>query len=306
MKKATCVLVLLMLLSGLGVASAEMNMPNVEQISEHAMKQGMSGVVKVFENFYRLFMKLSLPKSLDEFFTTQIPEVPGSSEWVKEMFIQAGAFEGIIINLQQGDMINATANYNVFANEYKKISMKVPEWKGYFDLAAVDKLGKDLKANDANAAFQDIGAIGATCSRCHADRQPQVWAKYYWRDFDTVNVTTSGGNLSWTPAMFALAGAFDGIAVNAAEGKQNEAINSFNEFKALYTDLKKACDNCHDSQRFYYVSDDVFTKIDQMGHNVTAGNLQTAQANQQELGLECYKCHVLHMPAQDMKKKMEK
>src|SRR3972149_9835211 len=129
MKKATCVLVLLMLLSGLGVASAEMNMPNVEQISEHAMKQGMSGVVKVFENFYRLFMKLSLPKSLDEFFTTQIPEVPGSSEWVKEMFIQAGAFEGIIINLQQGDMINATANYNVFANEYKKISMKVPEWK---------------------------------------------------------------------------------------------------------------------------------------------------------------------------------
>ncbi len=305
MKKATCVLILLMLLAGLEVASAEMNVPNVEQISEKAIQQGMSGVVKVFENFYRLFMKLSLPNALDKFFLTQKPEVLGN-EWVGEMFIQAGAFEGILTNLQQGDMTNTTANYNVFANEYKKISMKVPEWKGYFDLAAVDKLGKDIKANKIDAAFQDLGTIGATCSRCHADRQPQVWAKYYWRDFDTVNVTTSEGNLSWTPAMFAIAGAFDGISVNAAEGEQNDAINSFSQFKALYTDLKKACDNCHDSPRFYYVSDDVFAKIDQMGQNVTAGNLQAAQANQQELGIECYKCHVLHMPAQDMKKKMEK
>jgi hypothetical protein len=305
MKKAICVLVLLTLLTGIGIASAEVNVPNAEQISQHAIQQGMSGIIQVFENFYRLFMRLSLPESLNKFFTTQIPEVPGN-EWVGEMFTQAGAFEGIATNLQEGDMANATASYKVFANEYKKISMKVPEWRGYFDIATVDKLGDDLKANDVNASFQDIGTIGNTCSKCHGDHQPQVWAKYYWRNFDTVNVNTSQGNLSWTPAMFALAGAFDGIGVNAGKGKQNEASNSFNQFKTLYTDVKDACKNCHDTPRLYYVSDDVFVQIDQMGENITAGNLQNAQKIQQDIAIQCYKCHVLHMPAQDMKDKMEK
>lgn len=304
----TVFIVMLALYSGIASASVNTDMQNAEQQIQKAEQQiqiAGGGFANVFENFYRLFMRLSLPKSLDKFYVGSKPEVPGS-EWVGEMFIQSGAFEGIAVNLQENDMANATASYNVFASEYKNISKKVPEWQGYFDIATVNKLGKDLKANNTLAAFQDIGTIGATCSRCHADHQPQVWAKYYWRDFATVNVSTSHGNLSWTPAMFALAGAFDGIGVNAAEGKQNEANNSFNQFKALYTDVKTACNNCHDTPRLYYVSDDVFAKIDQMGQNITAGNLQAVQANQQELGIQCYKCHVLHMPAQDMKDKMEK
>jgi hypothetical protein len=305
MRKTICVLVLLSLLTGIGIASAEVNTPNAEQISQHALQQGMKGTVDMFERVYQFFMKLSLPESLDKFYTGSTPEVPGS-EYLGEMFALAGPFEGIVTNLQEGDMANATVSYNVFASEYKNVSKKVPEWRGYFDIATVDKLGNDLKKNNVPAAFQDIGTIGATCSNCHADHQPQVWAKYYWRDFDTVNVSTSQGNMSWTPAMTALAGAFDGIGVNAAEGKQNEANNSFNQFKALYTDVKTACDNCHDTPRLYYVSDDVFAKIDQMGQNITAGNLQNAGAIQQELGIQCYKCHVLHMPAQDMKDKMEK
>ncbi len=308
MKRVGVVLVILALL--IGVASAGLN-TGVQSAEQQIQKAGQQiqiaggGLANVFENFYLLFMKLSLPDSLNKYFKTQQPEVPGN-EWLGEMYIQAGAFEGIAVNLQEHDMANATASYNVFASEYKKISKKVPEWQGYFDIATVNKLGTDLKSNNTPAVFQDIGTIGATCSRCHEDHQPQVWAKYYWRDFDTVNVSTSQGNLSWTPAMFALAGAFDGIGANAAEGKQNETNNSFNQFKALYTDVKGACSNCHDTPRYYYVSDDVFAKIDQMGQNITAGNLQNAQAIQQELGIQCYKCHVLHMPAQDMKDKMEK
>jgi len=106
--------------------------------------------------------------------------------------------------------------------------------------------------------------------------------------------------------MSALAEAFDGIGANAAKGNQTETNKSFKQFKALYKDVKIACKNCHDSPRHYYVSKDVFTKIKQMGQNITAGDLQTAQLNQQELGIQCYKCHVLHMPAQNMKDKMGK
>jgi cytochrome c556 len=262
-----------------------------------------NSLVQKFENLYKSFMKLSLPGSLDKYFVTQKPEVPGS-EWTGEMFIQAGAFDGIVTNLQENDMANAAVSYTVFSSEYKNISKKVPEWKGYFDIATVNKLGKDLKANNTPAAFQDIGTIGATCNKCHGDNQPQVWAKYYWRNFNTVNVSTSQGNLSWSNAMTALAGSFDGIGTNIAEGKQNDANDSFNQFKALYTNVKTACSNCHDTPRYYYVSDDVFAEIDQMGGNIAVDNIQNVQAIQQDLGTQCYKCHVLHMPAQDMKDKM--
>lgn len=265
---------------------------------------GLQALVNVFENFYQLFIRLSLPQSLDKYFQTQTPEVPGN-EYVGEMFALTEAFSGIAVNLQENDMPNATTSYNAFASEYKNLSLKVPEWQGYFDIASVDKLGKDLQANDTNASLKDIGAIGATCGKCHADRQPQVWAKYYWRDFDTVNVSGMNGMI-WGDAMGALAGSFDAIGVNAAEGKQNEANNSFNQFRTQYTAIKDACSNCHDTPRAYYVSDDIFAKIDQMGQNITSGNLQNAQAIQQDLGTQCYKCHVLHMPAQDMKDKMGK
>jgi cytochrome c553 len=300
MKKVLGVLFILILLTAV-ISYAQENKDNKDANVVHPEK---GNLVVAFENLYQSFMKSSLPHSLDKFFKTQQPEVPGS-EWLGEMFTLSGTFEGIATNLQEGDRVNATASYNAFANEYKNVSKKVPEWRGYFDIKTVDKLGKDLKSKNDTASFQDIGILGETCSRCHEDKQPQVWAKYNWRDFDTVNVSTDSGNLSWTPAMFALAGAFDGIGVNAAKGNQTATNNSFIQFKALYTDIKTACSNCHDTPRYYYVSDDVFAMINQTGDYITAGDLTNASINQQILGIQCYKCHVLHMPAQDMKAKME-
>jgi cytochrome c553 len=300
MKKVLGVLFILILLTAV-ISYAQENKDNKDANVVYTEK---GNLVVAFENLYQSFMKSSLPHSLDKFFKTQQPEVPGS-EWLGEMFKLSGTFEGIATNLQEGDRVNATASYNAFANEYKNVSKKVPEWERYFDIKTVDKLGKDLKSKNDTASFQDIGILGETCSRCHEDRQPQVWAKYYWRDFDTVNVSTDSGNLSWTPAMFALAGAFDGIGINAVKGNQTATNNSFIQFKSLYTDIKTACSNCHDTPRYYYVSDDVFAMINQTGDYITAGDLTNASINQQILGIQCYKCHVLHMPAQDMKAKME-
>ena len=116
----------------------------------------------------------------------------------------------------------------------------------------------------------------------------------YWRSFDTVNVSSSNGNMPWVDTMDALASGFGGIAANAAEGNQTATNNSFAQFKALYTDVADACKNCHDTPRLYYVSPDVFEKIDQMGANITANNLPAVMANVQGLGIQCYRCHVLH------------
>jgi cytochrome c556 len=263
--------------------------------------------IQAFENLYTQFMGESLPSSLDKYYKGSTPEVP-SSEYVGEMFIQAGAFDGMVANLQEGDVANATVQYKVFASEYKNISKKVPEWSRYFDIATVNKLGNDLKRKNVSAAiaysFNDIGIIGKTCSKCHEDNQPQVLAKYYWRDFDTVNVSTSHGNLTWVQAMEAMAGSYEGIGVDAQKGNWAQANVNFNQFNELFHDVKDACKNCHDTPRLYYVSDDVMSQVEQLGANVTAMNLPAVLAEQQGLGIQCYRCHALHMPAQDMKAKM--
>lgn len=269
---------------------------SVQQISSSVSHR----LIDKFESLYISFMKLSLPKSLNKFYNNSTPEVP-SSEWVGEMFIMAGAFDGMIANMQEGDMINANISYNILAKEYKNVSKKVPAWRGYFNIAAMNKLGRDLNASNMNATSKDIEKVAATCLKCMGERRAQVWAKYYWKEFDTVNIS----GMPWLDGMLALGVNFGGIAANAAEGDQNATKNNFDQFKALYTGTKEACSNCHDTPRFYYVSDDVFAKIDQMGDNITSNNMQNVQMIQKELGIQCYRCHVLHMPAEDMKSKMK-
>lgn len=294
------VLLASLFLTGIVVASVNTDVGEKIGTDVQNIRESVSTkLIKRFESLYKSFMKLALPKSLDKFYNGSVPEVP-SSEWVGEMFIMAGALDGMIANMQEGDMTNANKSYNVFAQEYKNASKKVPEWRGYFDTSAVNKLGKDLNAGNMNATSKDIEKVAGTCLKCMGERRAQVWAKFYWREFDTVNIS----GMPWLDGMLALGVDFGGIGANAAEGDQNATKKSFDQFKALYTDVKVACSNCHDTPRFYYVSDDVFAKIDQMGDNITSNNLQNVQTIQKELGIQCYRCHVLHMPAEDMKGKM--
>ncbi len=313
MKKVISVLVLLTLLTGIGIASAEVNMDsvntniqNAEQISQHAFQQGMKGFIDVFEQVYRLFMRLSLPPALDRIYNGSVPETPSSS-YIPEMFKLADPFIGITTDVQQGDMKNATANFNQFKAQYQKVSKMVPQWQGYWDINLVNQLGNDLNNNKVQAVFQDVGKIGQGCAKCHANEMPQVWAKYYWRDFDTVNVSTPEGNLSWTDAMTKyLDGAYSGIGSNIREGKQKDALNSSILFKSMMLNFKQACNDCHKTPRYYFVSDDVMANVTQMENDIQAGKLADAEMIRQQLGDNCFRCHVLHMPAQDMKDKMEK
>ncbi len=313
MKKVISVLVLLTLLTGIGIASAEVNMDsvntniqNAEQISQHALQQGMRGFIDVFEQVYRLFMRQSLPPALDSFYKGSVPETPGSA-YVFEMFKLADPMIGITTDVQQGDMNNATANFNQFKAQYQKVSKMVPQWQGYWDIKLVNQLGTDLDNKNVPAVFQDVEKISQGCAKCHGNEAPQVWAKYYWKDFDTVNVSTPEGNLSWNDAMTKyLDGAYSGTGSNIREGKQQDAINSFNLFKSMMLNFKQACNDCHNTPRYYFVSDDVMAKVDQMGEDIQAGKLADAEIIRQQLGDTCFRCHVIHMPAQDMKDKMEK
>ena len=130
--------------------------------------------------------------------------------------------------------------------------------------------------------------------------------KYYWRDFRTVNITTPGGNVPWPAGMEFIATAFDGTLINLAEGKLDKAKQSAELFRTMFPPkLKEACNQCHDSERKYFVTDDVATLVDQYVSAADAGKIQDVQKLQGQIGEQCMKCHIIHEPQQKMKEMMD-
>ncbi|MDO8726884.1 MAG: multiheme c-type cytochrome [Candidatus Methanoperedens sp.] len=288
-----CVLVLLILL--VGVAYAE------EQ--EHA---SVNAAVKAIENIYRLFLKMTLPSSLDQYYINSTPEVVGN-DYLVEMFKMAGMMQVIAEEMQARDFTSSKNTFNAFSIQYNNVSKMVPEWKKYFDKKLVVQLGKDIDENNVSKTLTDLGKLGENvCAKCHRNNKPQVWAKYYWKDFRTVNVSTPAGNMSW-PAAKAIfvASSFDGATINLAEGRRDAANQSAERFTSMFSNVTKACDSCHTTERKYFVSADVIDLVNQYEARIKAGDLENAQILQGQIGEQCMRCHITHEGQQRMKEMMD-
>jgi len=293
-KVAVCVLVLLMLLVGVAYAEDE----------EHA---SVKTAVKAIEKIYQLFLKMTLPSSLDQFYEGSVPEVPGNA-YLGEMFKLGGMMEGIAVNMQEGDFTNAKNSFNAFSAQYNYVSKLVPEWKKYYDKKLVAQIGKDIDEYNVPKTFADLGKLGENvCAKCHRNSKPQVWVKYYWRDFRTVNISTPEGNMSWPEAKAKyVASSFDGATIFLAEGNRDAANRSVELFKSMYvTNVTNACSSCHTTPRYYFVSDDVIDLINQYEDNIKAGDLAGAQILQGQIGEQCMRCHITHEGQQRMKEMMD-
>ena len=234
-----------------------------------------------------------LPPSLDQYYQTDPPV------YLTEMYKLGESMLGITVNILQHDMANATNSFKAFSQNYEHCAKMVPEWRKYYDRKLVKKIGHGLYKGDIEGVFEVIGEVGETCSECHVDTMSAVWNHYNWKDFKTVSMETLEGSLPWNVAkMKYLLTGFDGIGVNIQEKDEDGAKQSFDLFKMMFASMTKACDSCHTSEPRYYVSDDIQTLIGDMGLEIKDGNLKNADNIRREIGKSCYRCHVLHMPAQ--------
>ena len=303
-KKVVYILTLVTLVALVGVSLARQPNDHRDNVATKITASAKASI-EAFENLYKLFLERSLPSSLDQVYQEARPERVGNV-YLGEMFKMVGLFEGIAINVQQGDWTNAETSFNAFSTEYNNVSKMVPEWRQYFDKNLVTKIGKDIDNQDVNKTFEDIGTLGEKCDNCHRDKKPQVWMKYYWRDFRTVNITTPNGNMSWPAGMEFIATALDGTLINLLEGKKDQANENAETFKAMFPPkLKEACNQCHDSERKYFVTDDVATIVDQYVSATKAGDIQKVQTLQSQIGEQCMKCHIVHQTQQKMKEMMD-
>ena len=238
-----------------------------------------------------------LPLSIDQYYQSQPPV------YLTSMFDLGAAMMGIGVNLQQGDVANAKKSYKDFLNKYENSSNMVPEWKKFYDLGAVEKIGTSLDSGDLPAVFENIGRVGASCVKCHKEKMPLVWNKYNWNNFSKLTLNTPNPDEPVLPFPDAkikyLAPGFDGIGVNIKNNNQKGAQESFGLFKTMFNNLNGTCSSCHVSPRNYYVSADIQALIDTMGEKINSGNLSEAEGLRMRIDMEsCYRCHVLHMPSQ--------
>ena len=246
-----------------------------------------------------------LPSSLDQYYTNAPPMPP---EYLIKMFDLGDSMQGIVVNIQQGDMENASRYFRTFSQQYEDSSRMVPEWRSYYKPKAVRDLGEALDAASLDPSkipgvFGAIEEVGKTCHKCHIENMPPVWSRYNWKDFSTVTIDTPEGKLPWAEAKMKYVDVgLVGIFVNAKQNNQTGAKQSFSLFKMMFDNMSDACSSCHSSERKYYVSEDIRSMINEAGKKIDSGNLTEAAGIIQGVGMEsCYRCHVIHVPAQSAK-----
>ncbi|MCK5217631.1 MAG: hypothetical protein KAJ93_07570 [Methanosarcinales archaeon] len=243
----------------------------------------------------------ALPPSLDQYYTKY------PSEYLIEMYKLGESMTGISVNIQQGDMDNAVRSFEAFSRIYNDNIKLVPEWEEYYNPTAVETIGTALESDDIPAVYEALGENGITCSKCHIDTMPDVYNKYYWDDFADINITTPKGPLSFQQAkmMYLLPG-FDGIGVNIKEADLTGAQQSYDQFKSMYENMSYACSSCHVSEIKYYIDEDTWILIDEMGDKINASDpvsLIAAEEIRHQIGEGCHKCHIVHIPPQYAKVK---
>lgn len=247
------------------------------------------------------------PASLDNLFPPKAP----APVYLLEMFGLSGPFEGIGIDLQEGDIAGAKANFDAFQKQYIKMSDMVPEWKDKFPMTPVDTLGQALASGDPAKVGPAMGQVGEVCGSCHLLFQSKVFQKYHWPDFKIVKVNDPVTNkpMAWRDYMIALATSFSGVSNDLQQGQLDKARQHFKEFSVRFKTLPAGCAACHNTPRTYFVDPSVLAMIDQIGKAVdatppdakTIGELMGAVGNE-----SCMKCHFVHIPPQQTKERWEK
>jgi len=238
------------------------------------------------------------PESMDQYYPLQA-EAP---VYLQEMFNLEGAWGSIIANMQKGDFAAALVAYQGFSEKYNQLSKMIPEWKGYFKAELVEALGKALQSGDPQQIQEALGKVGSTCGNCHGDNILGTWYRYSWKDLHEISVEdpVSGEEVGFKDYMYMVAGNFGGIGGALQQGQVPAARKAYLGFRSRMEGLKKACENCHETERSYYVSQDVMHTLTIMGVE-----LANPKPNPEEIGrlsgqvgmASCRGCHLVHMPA---------
>lgn len=241
---------------------------------------------------------ISLPASLDAFY----PPQSGQPVYLMNMLKMETFFSGIVADIMENDIQGARDSYDAFRSQYLTILEMVPEWKAYYPVEPVERLGAQLKNGDPGSVMEAFGNVGRLCHECHLSTMVPAQQKYHWGDFGAVKISDplSRESVDYTLFKKYLATNFAGISVNLGQGQTEQARKQFAGFRERFKTLKGACQNCHDDEKKYYVDSDVEKILDRLDKALSARTVDPGAVGAlvQSIGQQsCSKCHLVHVPA---------
>ncbi len=245
-----------------------------------------------------------LPDSLDNLYPPNAP----APLLMLQMFAMVQPLEGAFVDMMQGDTENVMANWEAFKTEYQKTSQMVPEWSDRFPMEPLEAVEAALPTGDPGQVMGAMGGLFQVCGSCHVVNQQKVRAKYHWPDFGEVMLTNTltGVEKPWVEFMGDVALAYTGIGNDLQQGQMDNALQNFQGFSALFTTLREqGCIQCHETERYYFVDQTVLDDIEALGNELqsAAPNPEAIGGLLQKIGGEsCGKCHLVHQPAEQLKR----
>jgi len=236
--------------------------------------------------------------SLDPLYPPQT-EIPVLNAKMLEM---ASSLAGVVVDMHERDFEQADYRFREFRERYAELARLVPEWEPDYAMEPVEALGKAVADRDVDGMHAALGSIDPVCVGAHVARTGAVQQRYYWKDWAgiTVSDAVTASEMAFKPFKQQMWTSFAGIRVSLEEGQMPRVIENFQAFQARFLAFEAACVDCHDSERRYYVNEELKTAVSALGAALASDSPDPATVEElsREIGSEsCQKCHLVHSPA---------
>lgn len=240
----------------------------------------------------------ALPASLDSFY----PPSTDRPVYLMDMLKLDTLFSGIAADVMEGDHQGAKSTFRQFRSQYVDVGKMVPEWRQYYPMEPVEKLGAELSSGEPGRIMAAISEVGRLCHECHFVSMVPVQQKYHWGTFTEVRVDDPLSREEVDFSLFKkyLSTNLAGISINLRQGQTENARRQFAGFEARFQALKGSCLNCHDQENRYFVDGVVEDLLGRLGSALgdQKVNTEAVESLIQGIGREsCSKCHLVHVPA---------
>lgn len=214
----------------------------------------------------------------------------------------AGPFAGFVLKVMEEDRGAARGMFNAFREQYVLISELVPEWKWDYPVEPLDELDALIEGGEVGAIMEAFQKVGDICHQCHLTQMPKVQQKYHWDEFSLISLTDPVSNtvLEFRQFMMSMELSVGGMMGEIQAGNADGVVGHLENFRKYLDNLKEGCTACHNSERKYYVDENVLSYVDNLEEAVRAEvpDMNAAFQFAQLIGDEmCFKCHLVHVPA---------
>ena len=239
-----------------------------------------------------------LPPSLNALYPP-VTEIP---VFLFKMIEMANSLNASGINFFEADYLSMQGSFSHFKTVYTEFSGLVPEWKEYFPQKEVDELGVALNSKEmekVELAFENLGKV---CHNCHIANMTRVQHKFAWGNFSDISITDPvyGKENSFSEIMHFMTISYDGITTDLIEGQLEYSRKHFTDFSSRFEAMSETCIVCHDSEREYYIDDNIQNMIKAIGEEIAKDKPEVEKIKDLTKGIgfeSCYKCHLVHTPA---------